>query len=132
MSRLRYRRNFSFASLNLAPGRAAMQAAGQHLAARTVARTQSGLDEDNRKFAPYSRRSKGTVDLTDTGQMLNDYQPVAITDRTVGLGFRTIRSECIADAHQSGKGTLPVRRFTGIPKAWVQAVRALLAAALRL
>lgn len=126
MGGIRLRRNFSFEKALVPPGKAAMRQAGLEVRDRIVTRTQSGLDENRRKFTPYPH-SKATVDLTDTGQMLEqDFQPVEVTDRSVGLGFRTVRSEQIADAHINGKGRLPPRRFLGVPQSWLRDIKTIL------
>lgn len=132
MARVRLRRNFSFSRLDLRPAQSAMRQEAETLRDRIVTRTQSGLDEDNRKFAPYLGNKKATVDLTDTGQMLErDFVPVSVTRKGFGLGFRTFRSEQIADAHITGKGRLPIRRFLGVPVRWATAMTTRLAATLR-
>ncbi len=126
-------RNFRFSDIKLTPGRAAMEDAGDFLVKRIVRRTQSGRDEDNRKFAGYPGRPHTTVDLTDTGQMLEqDLQPVVVTETRVGIGFTTYRSANIADHHLEGHGRLPVRRFLGIPSSWVREVTTMIARALKL
>lgn len=124
MARIKLRRNFSFSSIDLKPTQSAMREEAVTLRDRIVQRTQSGLDENNRKFAPYQGGGRRTVDLTDTGQMLEqDFQPVSVTRNRFGLGFRTFRSEQIADAHITGKGKLPVRAFLGVPASWVNAIK---------
>lgn len=123
--RIRIRRNFRFKDIKTSPGRYAMQQVGTILAARTVARTRRGLDENNQSFAPYADGSS-PVTLLDTGQMLRDYGPVEVTDKRVVLGFRTSRSEEIAVYHDRGTRRMPARPFLGVPRAWVQEARNIL------
>jgi hypothetical protein len=135
------------------PGRSAMAAIGHALIDQIRARTQSGLDENNRPFAPYagtrtvtvqgrdtrgrfgpghretknfSRRRKrngqpyGTVvDLTDSGDMLDQMAPFQQTDRSVRVGWRSTKLKNRATYHERGAGHLPVRRFLAVPRSWV-------------
>lgn len=126
---MRATRNFSLKGMQFVPGRTHMQKVGDQLAARTVARTMAGRDENGHPFKPYAvdgPKAGQRVDLTETGEMLADYGPLVVTERYVGLGFATERSRKLADIHNKGKGHMPVRRFTGVPAAWVTEVRALL------
>lgn len=64
---------------------------------RIIRRTSQGLDADGRAFKPYSAAyaafkratlgTGGTVDLTVSGNMLNQLQIVALTDHSVTLGW---------------------------------------------
>jgi hypothetical protein len=125
MARVTVRRNFSFEKIvKEAVPNGVMREAAHALAQRIERRALSGLDENNRRFAPYApstreRGGKSTVDLHDTGQMFRDLQPVKVTRTAFGLGFRTERSERLAIWHESGAGTLPVRKFMGVPAVWV-------------
>jgi hypothetical protein len=132
MSKFKVTRNFRFADIlkDVEPTESDMRRAGEDLADQIRERTTQGLDEDRRKFAPYAastlaRSAKRSntrgpiVDLSDTGQMMADLGVVRASRKGFGLGFRTRRSEKLADFHTSGAGRLPVRRFLGIPQSWI-------------
>lgn len=145
--RVRVKTNFSFVKAleDLAPSESTMREQGTILRDRLEARALEGLDEDRRRFAPYAARTRALkqrrprrnpftgryanrllVTLHATGQMFRDLQVTRATRRTVQLGFTTRRSEQLAQWHESGAGRLPVRRFLGVPAAWLDdLVRAL-------
>lgn len=134
MLKARARRTRQLSKLQLVPGRAAMQAAGQLVADKTRERTRRGRDASGRAFTPYAATGKKagqTVDLTESGQMLDDYGPRNVTDRSVGLGFATSRSEYLATVHTEGRGSMPVRDFLGVPPTWRKQVQSVLAQGVR-
>ncbi len=121
MARIRITRNFKLESIirEAVPPQLLRQE-GERIAGRIRSRTLSGLDENNKTFAAYQSGRKERVDLHDTGQMLvQDLGVIKVLKTFVGLGFRTQRSEDIAEKHETGAGTLPVRRFMGVPTAWI-------------
>lgn len=125
MARMTVKRNFSFAKVldDLQPSEADMREAGEQLAVKIENRTLAGLDEDGRRFAPYARGrrkfGKRAVDLHDTGRMFQDFGVVKATRRMFALGFRSRRSERIADWLSSGTSRMPARRFLGVPASWI-------------
>jgi len=91
------KRNFSRFQDMTFVNRGVMRELGDLVRERIIRRTLSGQDAEGQAFAPYSagyakRKSDalGTsrVDLSVSGEMLNAMQIVAVTDRTVTLGFR--------------------------------------------
>jgi hypothetical protein len=142
MARIKVSRNFKVEDLvrDLQPTESELRREGEALVDRVKQRTLSGRDENNRAFEPYApatvaghgqRRGRGgrfvsktLVTLKDTGEMLDDLQVVKVTRKGFGLGFRTKRSEKLAEYHESGAGDLPVRKFLGIPNAWVDEMMA--------
>lgn len=116
-----------------------MRDAGRDLAVKIINRTFSGVDEDGKRFAPYSpdyaaqkNVSPTNVTLLRSGEMLNGLDVVSYTDRHVTIGWRdpTLRDRASYQENPSGgrhqstvtgqfmKGR-PARRFLGIPKGWV-------------
>ena len=90
------RRNFSLANLQIVT-RAQMQEIGLLLRERIVRRTMAGQDAEGQPFAAYSpdyAKRKGealgtdAVNLSVSGEMLNNLAVVDVTDRSVTLGFR--------------------------------------------
>ena len=129
MARFTVRRNFKFADIlkDVSPTEAYMRKLGEQLAVRIENRTLAGLDEDGKPFAPYSpeyqarkKYGRSTVDLHLASEMFKDFGVVSATSKRVALGFRTERSERLAAYHEAGAGHLPVRKFLGVPAAWVR------------
>ena len=122
---IRVRRNFNFADIKLTPGESAMRRVGKTLRDQTVERTRRGLDEEGKAFAPSAHPDSGqggqSVDLQGSGEMLRDYDVVAATDHSVGLGFTSERSATIAALHDAGTRNMPARKFVGVPIGWVMA-----------
>ena len=82
----------------LPTGRSLMQEIGDLLTRRIYSRTQQGLDYQGGAFAPLSpgyakakQKALGNsrADLTVSGRMLNDMGPVAVTDDSVEISFRS-------------------------------------------
>ena len=123
MARIVVRKNFRFenALKDLTPTERDMRRAGEELAVKIENRTLSGRDENNQPFAPLAqpKYGKDKADLHDTGQMFGDFGVVKATTKSVGLGFRTRRSERIADYHQAGTRNMPARPFLGVTDRWV-------------
>jgi hypothetical protein len=130
MARVRVRSNFKFADITKQAATAStMREEGERLAVEIENRTLSGVDEDRRKFAPYSpeyqRREKfgsSTVDLHRTGRMFSDFGVVKANRNGFSLGFRTSKSDQIASYHDEGTKNMPQRKFIGVPASWVTAL----------
>lgn len=90
---------------------------------RIIERTQSGVDADGSRFAPYTEKyakqkgvSRNAVDMTLFGDMLQDLSIIDETSQTVTLGFSDSLQNAKAYNHINAD-TLPVaRNFFGQPK----------------
>lgn len=105
------------------PNARVMAAEARSLTDRIVARTRSGRDEQNRKFRPYTYRyalrkgvSPGAVDLTLTGDMLDNLSPIKVARNGFTIGFLS-RFAALKAAWNETK--YPQRRFMGIPPTWL-------------
>lgn len=106
------------------PGKVAMKKLGERIADHIRKRTRSGRDERGRPFKPYSaayakRKGSAKVDLTLSGDMLDDIQPLNVTDKSVRVGNK---SDKLADrAAYNEKRDSPTsksaRHFMGVTKA---------------
>lgn len=84
-------------------------------------RTQAGYDTDYKTFLPYNpkyaeKEGKTIVNLTLTGQMMNEMTQVALDNNTAKIFFMTERSRTLADKHNNiGVGRQrKIRKFFGI------------------
>jgi hypothetical protein len=80
-------------------------------------RTSAGYDQNYRKFLPYSpgyAKYKGTtrVNLSDTGQMLNEMTQKVISNDTVKLFFMEGRARDLAFKHMNT--AKKIRSFFGV------------------
>jgi len=103
------------------PGAETMQQVGDAIIPQLVRRTQSGIDEHRRGFAPYAKSSPKAgrrVNLTETYDMLGGMQVVQATAKTVRIGWTNKRLGRIAGFLQGGTENMPARPFVGIPKTW--------------
>ncbi len=83
-------------------------------------RTAKGKDYKNRKFEPYSeayakRKKKTTVDLDDTGEMLDALKTRVISPKHGVVEIKGRRA-IIANIHTTGTGKMPERKFMAITK----------------
>jgi hypothetical protein len=130
MARIRIRKNFTFADLldDVTPTEREMRKAGEELAVKIENRTLRGRDENNQPFAPLAQPKYGSdrSTLHDTSRMFEDFGVVEASRKRFVLGFRSRRSERIAEYHQHGTRRMPARPFLGVPARWVtDLVRAL-------
>jgi hypothetical protein len=99
--------------------------AGRWLAVKLIRRTQDGYDEQNRKFKPYSpgyakwkNVPRSAVDLTLSGDMLNDFDVLWASRTRVRIGFSSARmSQRALENEQRG------RFFLGIPDSWLREIK---------
>lgn len=104
------------------PGADVMRKVGDAVLPKIIARTQSGLDENRRRFAPYAKDSKKagkTVDLTETFDMLSQMTVVKATPKTVRLGWKSRKLGTRAGFLHGGTENMPARPFVGITTQWV-------------
>lgn len=92
--------------------------AGQAAIALIKERTHKGVGASGSPFTPYSAtyqqsKGEGTVNLSDSGQMLND---LVFEVQSPTQGAVTVRGSSAerAAAHVEGKGNLPKRDFISI------------------
>jgi len=87
---------------------------------RIIDRTQRGQDAQGLPFASYAPRTRkrGTVDLTDTGDMLASLEILAfagdnngVTGASIGVFGATATR---AEVHQHGNETTPQREWLGV------------------
>lgn len=86
-----------------------------------IARTQTGKDIDGKKFKAYTKKysdkkGKVTVNLTDTGLMMNAITQKAMSNDTAKIFFMDKHSAKIAKIHNDGEGKMPQREFFGVGK----------------
>lgn len=96
--------------------RATMQRVGEEMADHVRARTQGGRDAAGHSFVRYSPRGPKagqSVDLTESGDMLANLDPVRVSERSVTIGFSDPKQDAKARAHNYGRG-VPRRRFMGV------------------
>lgn len=84
-------------------------------------RTSAGFDMDYKSFLPYNKQyaekeGKTVVNLTRTGQMMNEMTQKALSADMAKIFFMTERSRKLADIHQNlGAGrSKKIRRFFGV------------------
>jgi len=89
------------------------EAAGAFAHNRILNRTLGGQDVHDSPFAPYSdsyaRTKSGTVNLKQSGAMLN-----SISATGSGKSARIQCSSSIAQYHEQGTGKMPQRQFMGL------------------
>jgi len=132
MARMRLTRNFKFVDLiKIDGGSSVLREAGERLAVKVENRTMSGIDEDGRSFAPYSpayakRKLSRTVNLhgEPRPQMFADFGTTRATATGFTIGFRSAESQKKALIHQTGAGSMPERRFMGVPANWIADIKA--------
>lgn len=98
MSRVTVSRNFGDLRDLLPKGVSLMQEIGDFATNRIRERTEKGIDQEGRAFRPlsqgYAKRKQQALghsraDLTVSGRMLNDMGPVAATETSVEISFRS-------------------------------------------
>jgi len=95
--------------------------AGEQLKTIIVKRTESGRDQDGRRFQGYSQayadlKGKTTVDLEDTNKMLQSISSKVVSRNRAQIFFRSSREATKGLFHQKGMGNLPERKFFGFNK----------------
>lgn len=102
-----------------------LERAGQLIARRVIERTQGGVDEDRRRFTPYTpayAKRKGCapsdVDLTLSGDMLGNFGVLWTGRNRVRVGFSSD-----AMRQRAGYNEARGRRFLGVPESWIREVR---------
>ncbi len=86
---------------------------------KIVSRTQTGKDLHGKAFKPYTlkyatKEGKTTVNLTNSGVMLNAISQKALSNDTAKIFFMTNESAELAKIHNDGEGNMPQRRFFGV------------------
>lgn len=110
------------------PGRTAMARIGVDLAIKVENRTERGLDEQNRSFAPYrpsTIREKGSSRVNLRGahggsHLLDDLGPTRVTETSVRVGFSSPRNEEIAGYLTGGTSRMAARPFLDVPRQWIR------------
>ena len=102
--------------------------AGLQLKEIILDKTDRGIDQDGRRFTPYSQayadeKGKSTVNLQDTNRMLQSITARPDGKNKVKLFFRSQREGNKALFHQKGLGKLPERKFFGFSKANEKAIQ---------
>ena len=102
--------------------------AGLQLKEIILDKTDRGIDQDGKRFAPYSQsyadeKGKTKVDLQDTNRMLQSISARPEGKNKVKLFFRSQREANKALFHQKGLGKLPERKFFGFSKANEKAIQ---------
>ena len=105
-----------------------LELAGLQLREIILDKTSKGKDTHNRKFPAYSKgyseaKGKTTVDLYDTGAMLNNFTSKVANKKKVQLFFRSKKEADKAKWHHYGMGKLPKRPFFGYNKKTEVAIR---------
>jgi len=80
-------------------------------------RTRSGKDIENKPFKPYGSGSRGRVDLSSSGKLLDSIEVRVLNDMEALVGIFDPEQERKAMIHQLGLGNAPVRRFFGVSDA---------------
>ena len=102
--------------------------AGLQLKEIILDKTDRGIDQDGRRFVPYSKsysdeKGKTTVNLQDTNRMLQSITARPEGKNKVKLFFRSQREANKALFHQKGLGNLPERKFFGFSRANEKAIQ---------
>ena len=105
-----------------------LELAGLQLREIILDKTSKGKDIHNRKFPAYSKgyseaKGKTTVDLYDTGAMLNNFNSKVANKKKVQLFFRSKKEADKAKWHHYGTDKLPKRPFFGYNKKTEVAIR---------
>ena len=105
-----------------------LELAGLQLREIILDKTSKGKDTHNRKFPAYSEgyskaKGKTTVDLYDTGAMLNNFTSKVANKKKVQLFFRSKKEADKAKWHHYGTDKLPKRPFFGYNKKTEVAIR---------
>ena len=105
-----------------------LELAGLQLREIILDKTSKGKDTHNRRFPPYSKgyseaKGKTTVDLYDTGGMLNNFTSKVANKKKVQLFFRSKKEADKAKWHHYGTDKLPKRPFFGYNKKTEVAIR---------
>ena len=105
-----------------------LELAGLQLREIILDKTSKGKDTHNRKFPAYSKgyseaKGKTTVDLYDTGAMLNNFTSKVANKKKVQLFFRSKKEADKAKWHHYGTDKLPKRPFFGYNKKTEVAIR---------
>ena len=105
-----------------------LELAGLQLREIILDKTSKGKDTHNRKFPAYSKgyseaKGKTTVDLYDTGAMLNNFTSKVANKKKVQLFFRSKKEADKAKWHHDGTDKLPKRPFFGYNKKTEVAIR---------
>lgn len=122
MARIRVRRNFTGRDLlrEIRVSEQTMREAGRRIADDIKAQTARGVDADGRVFA---KTNDGSVpDLSESGQMIDDFGVLSADETGVRVGFRTERSARIAAFHEEGTSRMPRRSFVGVTAATLDRV----------
>ena len=102
--------------------------AGLQLKEIILEKTDRGIDQDGKRFVPYSKsysdeKGKTKVDLQDTNRMLQSITARPAGKNKVKLFFRSQREANKALFHQKGLGNLPERKFFGFSRANEKAIQ---------
>ena len=102
--------------------------AGLQLKEIILEKTDRGIDQDCKRFVPYSKsysdeKGKTKVDLQDTNRMLQSITARPEGKNKVKLFFRSQREANKALFHQKGLGNLPERKFFGFSRANEKAIQ---------
>ena len=102
--------------------------AGLQLKEIILEKTDRGIDQDGKRFVPYSKsysdeKGKTKVDLQDTNRMLQSITARPEGKNKVKLFFRSQREANKALFHQKGLGNLPERKFFGFSRANEKAIQ---------
>jgi len=102
--------------------------AGLQLKEIILDKTDRGIDQDGKRFVPYSKsysdeKGKTTVNLQDTNRMLQSITARPEGKNKVKLFFRSQREANKALFHQKGLGNLPKRKFFGFSRANERAIQ---------
>ena len=105
-----------------------LELAGLQLREIILDKTSRGKDFRNKKFRRYSdayseAKGKKTVDLYDTGAMLNNFTSKVANKKKVQLFFRSKKEADKAKWHHYGTDKLPKRPFFGYNKKTEVAIR---------
>ncbi len=105
-----------------------LELAGLQLREIILDKTSRGKDFRNNKFREYSKgyseaKGKTTVDLYDTGAMLNNFTSKVANKKKVQLFFRSKKEADKAKWHHYGTDKLPKRPFFGYNKKTEVAIR---------
>ncbi len=105
-----------------------LELAGLQLREIILDKTSKGKDTHNRKFPAYSKgyseaKGKTTVDLYDTGAMLNNFTSKVANKKKVQLFFRSKKEADKAKWHHYGTDKLPKRQFFDYNKKTEDAIR---------
>ena len=105
-----------------------LEQAGVQLKEIILEKTDRGIDQDGKRFVPYSKsysdeKGKTKVDLQDTNRMLQSITARPEGKNKVKLFFRSQREANKALFHQKGLGNLPERKFFGFSRANEKAIQ---------